>query len=107
MLKVRGTTLYPTAIFAALQSLEGVRNYCLEVHQDHELSDRVRVVVGLEDGTCLTEREISDRVRGRVRVKLDVVIAPADEIRKRTVVEGRRKPVLVFDYRTQGKAGLS
>ncbi len=106
MLKVRGTTLYPTDIFAALQSLEGVRNYCLEVHQDHELSDRVRVIVGLEEGTRLTEREISDRVRGRVRVKLEVVLAPMDEIRKRTVIEGHRKPVLIFDYRAPGKAGL-
>jgi phenylacetate-CoA ligase len=106
MLKVRGTTLYPTDIFAALQGLEGIRNYCLEVHQDHELSDRVRVIVGLEEGACLTERGISDRIRGRVRVKLDVVLAPMDEVRKRTVIEGRRKPVLVFDYRAPGKAGL-
>ncbi len=106
MLKVRGTTLYPTDIFAALQSLEGIRNYCLEVDQDHELSDRVRVVVGLEEGTCLTEREISDRIRGRVRVKLEVTLASKEEIRKRTVIEGRRKPVLVFDYRAQGKANL-
>jgi phenylacetate-CoA ligase len=106
MLKVRGTTLYPTDIFAALQSLEGVRNYCLEVHEDHELSDRVQVIVGLEEGTCLTEREISDRIRGRVRVKLDVVLAPMEEIRRRTVIEGRRKPVFVFDYRGSGKAGL-
>ena len=52
MLKVRGTTLYPPAIFAALQSLEGIRNYCLDVYQDHELSDRVRVAVGLEDGAA-------------------------------------------------------
>ena len=107
MLKVRGTTLYPTAIFAALQSLEGIRNYCLEVHQDHELSDRVRVLVGLEEGARLNEAEISDRIRGRVRVKLEVVVAPADEIRKRTVIEGRRKPVLVFDYRANGKVGLA
>ena len=105
MLKVRGTTLYPTDIFAALQSLEGIRNYCLEVHQDHELSDRVRVMVGLEEGARLTEREISDRIRGRVRVKLEVVLAPADEIRQRTLVEGRRKPVLLFDYRASEKAG--
>jgi phenylacetate-CoA ligase len=105
MLKVRGTTLYPTAVFAALQSLEGVRNYCLEVEQDHELSDRVRVIVGLDDGTRLTEREISERIRGRVRVKLEVALAPADEIRQRTFVEGRRKPVLIFDHRSQGKAG--
>ncbi len=105
MLKVRGTTLYPTDIFAALQSLEGIRNYCLEIHQDHELSDRVRVIVGLEEGSGLTEREISDRIRGRVRVKLEVVLAPAEEVRQRTMVEGRRKAVLVFDYRTRGKAG--
>lgn len=107
MLKVRGTTLYPPAIFSALQDLEGIRNYCLEIHQDHELSDRVQVIVGLGEGASLTAREISDRIRGRVRVTLDVVIAPADEIRKRTVIEGRRKPVLVFDRRTKGKAGLS
>jgi phenylacetate-CoA ligase len=107
MLKVRGTTLYPTAIFAALQSLEGIRNYCLEVHQDHELSDRVRVLVGLEEGVRLKEAEISDRIRSRVRVTLDVAIAPAEEIRKRTVIEGRRKPVLMFDYRANGKANLA
>jgi phenylacetate-CoA ligase len=81
MLKVRGTTLYPTDIFAALQSLEGIRNYCLEVHEDHELSDRVRVIVGLQEGAGLTKREISDRIRGRVRVKLEVALAPAEEVR--------------------------
>jgi len=103
MLKVRGTTLYPTAVFAALQSLEGIHNYCLDVYQDHELSDRVRVMVGLEKGACLSEREISDRIRGQVRVTLEVVLAPSEEIGARTRIEGRRKPVLVFDHRTEGK----
>jgi phenylacetate-CoA ligase len=109
MLKVRGTTVYPTAIFAALQSMDGIRNFCLEVYQDYELSDRIRVLVGLDDGTRLTAEEISDRIRGRVRVKPEVVIAAVDQIQKRIVVEGRRKPVLVFDYRTgqKEKAGLS
>jgi phenylacetate-CoA ligase len=109
MLKVRGTTVYPTAIFAALQGVDGIRNFCLEIHQDYELSDRVCVMVGLDDGVRLTAEEISDRIRGRVRVKPEVVIASVDQIQKRTVVEGRRKPVLVFDYRTgkKEKAGLS
>jgi phenylacetate-CoA ligase len=107
MLKVRGTTLYPPAIFAALQDLEGVRNYYLEIHQDHELSDRVQVVVGLAAGTDLTAREIADRIRGRVRVTLDVVLAPREDVHQRTVVEGRRKPVLVFDHRRRGKADSS
>jgi phenylacetate-CoA ligase len=103
MLKIRGTTVYPTAVFAALQSIEGVRNFCLEVYQDYKLSDRVRVIVGLEEGMSLTEEEISDRIRGRLRVKLEVAIASADEIHRRTMVEGQRKPVLVFDYRTERK----
>ncbi len=107
MLKVRGTTLYPPAIFAALQSLEGIRNYCVDVYEDHELSDRVRVAVGLDNGVCLTEREISERIRGRVRVTLDVAIVPAEEIGARTRIEGRRKPVLVFDHRTREKTDLS
>jgi phenylacetate-CoA ligase len=107
MLKVHGTTLYPTAVFAALQSLDGIRNYCMEVHQDYELSDRVRVIVGLEDGLRLTEAEICDRIRARVRVKLEVAIAPPEEIQRRTVVEGRRKPVLIFDYRNGRKEGVA
>ncbi len=107
MLKIRGTTVYPGAIFAALQSIEGVCNYCLELHQDYDLSDRVCVVVGLEDGVKLTEEEIVERIRGRVRVKMEVRIASADEIRKRTIVENKHKPVLIFDYRTQRKTGLS
>jgi phenylacetate-CoA ligase len=107
MLKIRGTTVYPGAIFAALQSIEGICNYCLELHQDYDLSDRVCVVVGLENGVKLTGEEIADRIRGRVRVKMEVRIASADEIRKRTMVENKRKPVLIFDYRTQRKIGLS
>jgi len=65
------------------------------------LSDRVQVFVGLEKGASLTEREISDRIRARVRVTLDVAIVPADEVHGHTRVEGRRKPVLVFDHRTR------
>ena len=106
MLKVHGTTLYPTAVFAALQSLDGIRNYCLEVHEDYELSDRVRVIVGLEDGLHLTEEEIAERIRAKVRVKLEVAIALPEEIQRRTMVEGRRKPVLMLDCRQGRKEGV-
>jgi phenylacetate-CoA ligase len=107
MLKIRGTTVYPGAIFAALQSIEGIRNYCLELQQDYDLSDHVCVFAGLESGVKLTEEEIIERIRGRVRVKVEVKIVSVDEIRKRTIVENKRKPVLIFDYRAQRKTGLS
>lgn len=103
MLKVRGTTVYPAGVFAALQEIEQVCNYCLEVYQDYELSDCPRVIVGLAGGANLTREEISKRVRDRVRVTLEVVVTTPEDVSRRTRVEGRRKPVLVFDYRTQGK----
>lgn len=103
MLKVRGTTVYPAGVFAALQEIEEVCNYCLEVYQDYELSDCPRVIVGLADGANLTREEISRWIRDRIRVTLDVVVTTPDDVSRRTRVEGRRKPTLVFDYRTKGK----
>jgi len=105
MMKVQGTTVYPAAVFAALQEIEEVCNYCLEIYQDFELSDRPRVIVGLEEGTPVTREQIARRICGRVRVTLEVVIATPQEVSKRTRVENRRKPVLVFDYRADTKKG--
>ena len=46
MLKVKGTTVYPPAIFAVLQEIPAVRGYYVEVRDTFELSDRVTVTVG-------------------------------------------------------------
>ncbi len=105
MLKVQGTTLYPAAVFAALQEIEEVGNYYLEIYQDYELSDRLRVVVSLEAGAPVTQEQIASRICGRVRVTPEVVIAAPEDVSKRTRAENRRKPVLVFDYREDGKKG--
>ena len=105
MLKVQGTTLYPAAVFAALQEIEQVRNYYLEIYQDYELSDRPRVVVGLEQDATVTQEQIAARICGRVRVTLEVATATPEEVAKRTLVENRRKPVQVFDHRKSKERG--
>ena len=46
MLKVKGTTVYPPAIFAVLQEIPEVRGYFIEVRDTFELSDRITVTVG-------------------------------------------------------------
>lgn len=98
MLKVRGTTLYPPAIFAVLQEHPAVCGYYLEVHREFELADRVRVVVGARaprpDAAVL-----ADLIAARTRVKPEVVVVDPEEITRKTVLEGKRKPVLFFDYR--------
>jgi phenylacetate-CoA ligase len=99
MLKLRGTTVYPPAIFAALQEIDEVQNYYLEVDSEFDLADRATVTVGLRPGAALSEATIADRVGSRIRVRLQVRIAPASEVEARIRPPGKRKPVVFFDHR--------
>ena len=98
MLKVKGTTVYPPAIFAVLQEIPEVRGYLLEVRDTFELSDRITVTVGAA-GPGLTAESVADRIAVRTRVKPEVVIATPEEIVARTVCADKRKPITFFDLR--------
>jgi phenylacetate-CoA ligase len=100
MLKVRGTTLYPPAIQAVLQEIPTVRGHYIEVYDEYELSDRIRVVVGCGD-PALDAIEIAERIAARTRVKPEVVVVAPEEVARRTLREDKRKPVTFFDYRTK------
>ncbi|MCD6526732.1 MAG: AMP-binding protein [Desulfuromonas sp.] len=100
MLKYRGTTVYPPAIFAVLQEIEQVAAFYIEVFDDYALSDRIRVVVG---SACpeLTAHHIEERLAARIRVKPQVVIEDVDSVCRKTIQQDKRKPVTFFDYRTE------
>lgn len=107
MLKIRGTTVYPAAVFDVLQEIPAVRNYYLEVYEDYDLSDRVRVVVGIDDvENAPTTEQITQRLRGRIRVVVEVCAASPDEVRSRTMLPGKRKPVRIFDHRQRRESGM-
>ncbi len=98
MLKVRGTTLYPPAIAAALQELPAVRGHYLEVRAEFDLSDRLLVVVGSDDPQ-LSVTEVAEAIAVLTRVKPEVRIVPVAEVQRRIIQEEMRKPVTFFDYR--------
>jgi phenylacetate-CoA ligase len=98
MLKVRGTTIYPPAVFSALQELDAVCAYYLEAFDDFALSDRLRVTVALRDAS-LGSDAIAAQLAARLRVKPEVRIATVEAVTAHTLREGQRKPVLFFDHR--------
>jgi len=98
MLKIKGTTVYPPAIFAVLQEIPEVRGYFLEVRDTFELSDRITVTVGAA-GTALTVESVTERIAVRTRVKPEVVIVTPEEITARTMRADKRKPIVFFDLR--------
>ena len=98
-MKIRGTMVYPGAIFSVLQDIPEVKNYYLEVYGEHELSETVQVVVGVEDVNCISVESIQDKIRAYIRVKPQVVIKSAADVTARTNQEGKRKATTFFDYR--------
>ena len=101
MLKCRGTTLFPGAISAALQNIKAVRGHYLEVFQEYDLSDRLRVVVGCGDPS-IKANEVAAQIAARTRVKPEVVLVDPEEIMKKIIRPDQRKPVTFFDYRKSG-----
>lgn len=98
MLKCRGTTLFPAAIGSALHSLPEVQGYYLEVYAEHDLSDRLQVVVGSSDPLLNAER-VAALIAAKTRVKPEVHICSVEALFKKTIRPDRRKPVTFFDYR--------
>jgi phenylacetate-CoA ligase len=98
-MKIRGTLVYPSAIFSVLQDIPEVKNYYLEVYGEYELSERVRVVVGTEDVHCHSADSIAEKISAYIRVKPQVVVESAANVAARTIQEGKRKGTTFFDYR--------
>ncbi len=98
MLKYRGTTVYPSAIFSVLQEIGAIRGYYMEVYDEFELSEQIRVVVGTSDPD-LTAEFVAEKIAARTRVKPQVVLAAPAAVREKTLQEGNRKRVTFFDHR--------
>lgn len=98
LLKIKGTSVYPPAIFSVLQEMPEIVNYYIEVSDHYALSDHVRVVIGTCHGQ-LTPLMIAERIAARIRVKPEVSLADPREVRKKTIDDGKRKPVIFFDHR--------
>lgn len=98
MLKCRGTTVYPPAIFSVLQGIPGIQGFYVEVEHEFDLSDRIRVFVGVSDGS-LPAAFIAEKIAGTIRVKPEVIVIKPEDIFKKTLFDDKRKPITFFDRR--------
>ena len=96
-LKVKGTTIYPEAIFQVLQEIKHIDGSYVEVRSAYDLSDEIRVVVGSREG--ITEKEIGSLLQARLRVRPEVNILDTKEVYNIMFKDGGRKPTRFFDLR--------
>jgi phenylacetate-CoA ligase len=100
-MKIRGTTVFPNAIFSVLQGIPEIKNYYIEVHGEYELSETVRVIVGMDDNVSLPANSIAEKIRGYIRVKPEVIVDASANVAAKIFQEGRRKATTFFDYRNK------
>lgn len=98
MMKIRGTTLYPQAVYSALEELNAVSEYYIMVTSESDLSDSMTVYAAVNDMSC-TADTIQDRLQARLRVKPAVVITDEETIKQQVYTPKSRKPVHFIDRR--------
>lgn len=97
-MKVRGTSLYPQAVFTAVEDIPEVLNYYVEAFSDSELSDRLVVHLSLNTAE-MTREKLGEILGARLRVTPEIIVENDAVIKKSIFTARSRKPIHFFDRR--------
>ena len=99
MIKFKGTTLYPAALYDILENIPEVSNYIVEVYTNSIGTDGIRILIGSINNSDAFVKQIKDLFRSKIRVAPDVVFEPIELIAKKQMPPTSRKLIKFFDYR--------
>jgi len=99
MLKYKGTTLFPQAIYDILNEIEFVENYLIEVSTGDFGTDEIIIKAGCKEQDEKYEKLIKDHFRAKIRVAPEVQIMHPDQINILGSPELNRKPLTFIDKR--------
>lgn len=99
MIKLKGTTLYPPALFDLLNDIREIRDYVAEVSTSEMGTDDVLLYIfpnGLNDQN---DQKIKAQLQARLRVIPRISYSTAEELRALQFPEGSRKARKFIDHR--------
>jgi len=99
MIKFKGTTLYPPALYDILNNIENVINYVVEVYTNQIGTDEILIRIGCEKKSDEFEKVIKDHFRAKLRVAPNIVFESIEYINQIKYPEMSRKPVTFIDHR--------
>jgi phenylacetate-CoA ligase len=99
MIKFKGTSLYPYAVFDVIDHIDYVENYIVTIATNLCGTDDLIVTVGVKEPSDDIEKEIKDKFRAKLRVAPEVVFETIEKISKIQYPEATRKPVKFIDQR--------
>ncbi len=99
MIKYKGTTLYPPALYDILNNIEGIKNYVVEVYTNEIGTDEILIRIGCDNISEHFEKDIKDHFRAKLRVAPQIKFEEVETINKIQFPELSRKPTVFFDKR--------
>jgi phenylacetate-CoA ligase len=100
MIKYKGTTLYPPALYDILNDMDYVENYIIEVSTNQIGTDDILIRIATNgDKPENFEKFIKDHFRAKLRVAPTIQFESKEEINKVKFPELKRKPVVFIDKR--------
>lgn len=101
MIKFKGTTLYPPAIYDVLNEIDWIENYIIEVYTNNLGTDEVLIKAGSKDVNPNREKMIKDHFRASLRVAPEIEFMNPKEIFKLQMPPNTRKPITFIDNRNK------
>jgi phenylacetate-CoA ligase len=99
MIKYKGTTLYPPALYDILNNIDGVVNYVVEVFTNQIGTDEILIRIGCENPSDSFEKIIKDHFRAKLRVAPKVSFESVAYISNIQFPSLSRKAIKFFDRR--------
>lgn len=99
MIKYKGTTLYPSALYEILDNVADVTNYIIEVYTGELGTDQIVINIGSIRTDDRFVKELKDLFRSKVRVAPDIRFEPVEYISKKQKPAMSRKQIKFVDLR--------
>lgn len=101
MIKYKGTTLYPPAMFNLLNDFDEIENYIIEVYHNEIGTDEILIKLGVHQKNHEILPKIKDHLRAKLRVSPKIEFHSVDDINTLKFPKMSRKPILLFDKRNK------
>lgn len=99
MIKFKGTTLYPPALYDILDNIPEILIYVVEVSTNLLDTDEIMIRVASEQAGEQLEKDLKDHFRARLRVSPTIKFESPEELSNIAFPPASRKPVKFIDHR--------
>jgi phenylacetate-CoA ligase len=99
MIKYKGTTLYPPAMYNILNDFSGIENYVIEIFHNELGTDEILIKIAADSISEELLLEIKDHFRAKLRVAPKIEYATLEEIQALRNPPLSRKPIELIDRR--------